>query len=280
MFSKFGKFIRRQPVTGFFLLAFGISWTCLLIAYIILQNNLFLAWIGSFGPAIAALIATGICSRKIGLMQMLARLVRWRVPWPSYPFVIGIPILLVAGTVLLHDGPTEMLNALRMIIRQLPLLLGLLLLMVLPVMGEEIGWRGFALPRLQDRLGPWKASLLIGLLWGIWHIPAALDPANVLNRGPLLLTIPLFTLGTMGFSVVYTWLWNYTGGSLLIISLFHGFYNNLNLIASVTYPYIIDQHWLYLAVLAVILAGLAIVNVNLGAHPRHYFRKGVRDGNL
>jgi membrane protease YdiL (CAAX protease family) len=269
LFSRLVGYIRRQPVTGFYLLAFGISWTCLIAAYVILQDSLFLAWIGSFGPAIAGLFVTGICAGKPGLEQMLARLVRWRVPWASYLFVIGVPILLAAGTVLLHDGPHEMLKALQLIVTQLPFLLGLLLLMALLVMGEEIGWRGFVLPRLQERLGAWKASLMIGLLWGIWHIPAALDPENVLNRGPFLLAILIFTSGTIGFSFLYTWLWNYTGGSLLIVSLFHGFYNSLNLVASAAYPYIIDQHWYYLAVLALILAGSALAQGVRGARVRY-----------
>ena len=140
MFSRLVGYIRRQPVTGFYLLAFGISWTCLIAAYVILQDSLFLAWIGSFGPAIAGLFVTGVCASKPGLEQMLARLVRWRVPWASYLFVIGVGFL-AAGTVLLHDGPHEMLKALQLIVTQLPFLLGLLLLLALLVMGEEIGWR-------------------------------------------------------------------------------------------------------------------------------------------
>lgn len=103
------------------------------------------------------------------------------------------------------------------------------------------------------RYGWFKTSLLIGLMWGLWHVPAALDPKNVLNQVPLYLSIPLFVLGTIEYSFIYTWLWQKTGGSLLIICLFHGFYDVFNSFASSSFPYIISQYWLQLLVLIPII---------------------------
>jgi membrane protease YdiL (CAAX protease family) len=119
--------------------------------------------------------------------------------------------------------------------------------------GEEIGWRGFAQPLLQSRLGWFKGTLVVGLFWGLWHIGAALDPGNVLNRAPLYLSIPLFVLGTIEYSFIYTWLWEKTKGSLLIICFFHGFYDIFNTYASQFFPYVISQYWLQLIAIAFII---------------------------
>ena len=253
MWNKFVDTIRRYPVVSFYGLTYLFSWGFFVLAYIVFQNSLFLAWIGLFGPAIAGLVVTGICEGKTGLERLLAGLLHWRVRLGGYLFVILIPILLVFGTIFLHDGIVELLNAIGLLLKVLPILIGMTLLLIIPIAGEEIGWRGFALPRLQASYGPIKASLIIGVLWGIWHIPAALDPSYVLNRAPLVLSALIFIVSTTSFSFLYTWLWNYSGQSLLLMCLFHSFYNNVNNIFSVPYPYLIDQHWYYLAVLFTVL---------------------------
>lgn len=258
MWTSLVETIRRRPVVSFYALAYGFSWSFILLAYVVFDNSLFLAWIGMFGPAIAGLVVTAFCDGKAGLERLLAGMLRWRVPWGGYLFALGVPLALLAGTILLHDGPAEMLAWAGRLPGRLPILLGVSILMILPTAGEEIGWRGFALPRLQERQGPLVASVLVGVLWGIWHIPAALDPTYVLNRMPLPLSAAVFIVSTTGFAFLYTWLWNYAGQSLLLMCLFHSFYNTLNGVFSAAYPYIIDQHWLYLAVLAVVLLGVGL----------------------
>jgi uncharacterized protein len=251
--------IRQYPVAGFFALAFLYSWVMLFFAYVVLKNNLFLAWIGLFGPALSAIAVTAICEGKPGLYQILKRLLRWRVHWGNYAIVLIVPVFLISGTVLLHDGPVEVLVWLSILPRILPIWLGMTLLLSILITGEEIGWRGFALPRLQASHGPWIASLIIGVFWGIWHLPAILDPSNVLNRAPFPWNISLFTLSTVLFSFLYTWLWNFSGNSLLIICLFHTSYDVLNNLAASRYTYIIDQHWIYLIALLFVLAVLWLI---------------------
>jgi membrane protease YdiL (CAAX protease family) len=250
------KIIRRHSIVSFYVLTFGFSLSFTILAYVIFDNSLFLAWIGMFCPAIAGLVVTGISEGREGVEKLLAGLLHWRVPWGSYLVVFATPLLLVAGTILIHDGTTELVIWANLLAKLFPFLIGMTLLMIIPIAGEEIGWRGFALPRLQERYSSIAASLLIGFLWGIWHIPAALDPTNVLNRGPLHLSILIFTIGTIGFSFLYTWLWNYSGNSLLLICIFHSFYNIVNSVFSEVYPYIIDQHWIYLIVIIVILLSI------------------------
>jgi membrane protease YdiL (CAAX protease family) len=82
-------------------------------------------------------------------------------------------------------------------------------------LGEELGWRGFALPRMQARKPALAASLLLGILWGLWHLPfeiaVGISPLGYLD----------FLLFIIGFSVLYTWVYNNTWGSLFLIVLFH-----------------------------------------------------------
>ena len=102
-------------------------------------------------------------------------------------------------------------------------------------LGEELGWRGFALPRLQARLTAFRASLLLGLIWGIWHIPLYFVPGTgqfeTVSGG----TSPSFAIGafvvwTIGLSILFTWLFNETRGSLIVVILFH---TSINLAAFV-----------------------------------------------
>jgi membrane protease YdiL (CAAX protease family) len=253
------RWIRQHPVPSFFLLAFTYSWLLLFLAYVVFKDSLFLAWVGLFGPALSGLAVTAICDGKPGLVSLLTQLFRWRVNWVNYAFVMFVPVFLIAGTVLLHDGPSEVLVWMSILPRILPIWVGMTLLMAIPIAGEEIGWRGFALPRLQNRFGPLVASLIVGLLWGIWHAPSALDPSNVLNRLPFPWGISLFTLSTVCFSFLYTWLWNFSGNSLLLMCLFHSSYDVINTLASSRYPYMIDQHWLYLIVVLLVMAILWLV---------------------
>ena len=84
-------------------------------------------------------------------------------------------------------------------------------------MGEELGLRGFALPRLQAHYGPMRASLIIGVLWGLWHLPV------LLGRDPV--SVVAFLLLSIGLSFVFTWLYNGSGGSLIPGLLFHATQN-------------------------------------------------------
>jgi membrane protease YdiL (CAAX protease family) len=97
-------------------------------------------------------------------------------------------------------------------------------------MGEELGWRGFALPRLQRQTNAFDASILLGLIWGLWHLPlyfvSGTGQSEMLADG----TSPAFAIGgfigwTIGLSVLFTWLFNQTGGSLIVVILFHAAVN-------------------------------------------------------
>jgi membrane protease YdiL (CAAX protease family) len=84
--------------------------------------------------------------------------------------------------------------------------------------GEEAGWRGYLLPRLQTRWSALTASLLVGIVWFLWHVPLLFIPGDQNGAMPL----PLMAVFILASAVLYTWLYNNTGGSVLAVTLLHG----------------------------------------------------------
>ncbi len=260
MLNRFLLSIRRHPLLNFYLITFTISWTFIILGYGVFKNGMFLAWVGMFFPSLTALFITGVCDGKSGLERLLSRLYHWRVPWYWYLAIFGLPISLIGGTILIHDGLRALIFWLLTLPALTPFLVGMTFLMAVMTAGEEIGWRGFALPHLQARFSPLVSSVILGFLWGIWHIPVALDPTYVLNRMYLPLSSTLFTLACIGLSILYTWIWNNSGGSLLLMCLFHSFDNMIFTLAATVYPYLINQYWYYLTVLAVLLVPIILLS--------------------
>lgn len=210
------------------LLAFAISW--ILWAYLLPTSKpgsfmeegptpsfLILAILGGFGPSVAGMIASRIAKGKGGARQLLASLKIWRVK----PIWYIIALLLVPCLNLLRFAFFASAGK--------PLSLGvvssrLALGLMWPIfasLGEEFGWRGTALPEAQSRFGPVSASLLVGFLWGMWHLPTAYLGAG--HYG--LLLIPYFfliePLLVMPYSILMTWIYNRTNKSMLLMVLFH-----------------------------------------------------------
>jgi membrane protease YdiL (CAAX protease family) len=151
----------------FFVLAFALSWGFLLLWYLTSSPVMF--FFGGLGPAMAA----AVVSWRLGTLQpWLARVLRWRVSPRFYLFAFGFPVLLygVPNVVLAVFGAQPDLSLLG---ERLPAY-GATWVAALFMGGlEEPGWRGFALPRLQQRYSPVRATLLLGVVWGLWHLPVA-----------------------------------------------------------------------------------------------------------
>lgn len=170
------------------------------------------ALIGLFGPAIAAAIVGG----RSGVRDFVARARRWRFPVRWY--AVAVLLMPVCYAVALGvEGALFGLDVRGLWIRNSPtFLLASLAWMLFVTWGEEIGWRGFALPRLLGLgLSPWSASLLIGVVWGLWHLPVYLMP----GQSPM--PFSLFIALTAGQSLIYTALYLRSGGSLLPAVLLH-----------------------------------------------------------
>jgi membrane protease YdiL (CAAX protease family) len=231
--STIKRLIANHPLTAYFLLAFGLMWLFALplalsrnqgsgaLPYDLseaLGNVLFLLATFS-GPTVAALIVTGATEGRAGVWRLLKRFVQWRVRPQWYIVALGINLLiwLLAYTTLI--GSAMLVAA----VTHWSLLLSTFLPLVafgiiIPSIAEEPGWRGFALPRLQQRHSPVVASLILGALHGLWHLPALMT----INFGPLPIANYLpFMLTAVFATVIYTWVYNHTGGSILLAMLLH-----------------------------------------------------------
>lgn len=170
------------------------------------------------------------------MKRLLAALFIWRIGPRWYGFAIFLPLALAVVAILVHiiwSGETQQLTNVDWLthVPAFMLAIPLTLLAKLPLgpMAEELGWRGFALPRLQRKMNALNASLILGLVWALWHLPAFWVPGAALGLEQALTfgSIGLYVLDVVGISIVFTWLYNSTRGSLLIDFLFHAAYNAL-----------------------------------------------------
>jgi len=124
-------------------------------------------------------------------------------------FVIGLGIYLIFG------GQAPSFTVFRQELHLLPIFLLVVFLPFNGPVGEELGWRGYILPRLQQRSGPLIASLVIGAIWGIWHLPSFFNAESVQSSLGLSFLIP-YVVGTIANSVIMTWLYNKSKASALV----------------------------------------------------------------
>lgn len=203
--SRISRWATAHPLGAFVGLAYAISWAFFIPAALGFGGGLVV--LGAFGPALAA----GVVIHWTGgsVRDWLGGLRRWRVPARYYLFALALPPMLVAATeaelALLGDA-----ISLPGITRIVPEYLGTLVLVALLGGGqEEPGWRGFALDRYQEHHSPLTSTVLLGLVWGGWHLP-------------------VYGLGGFGgpvlFVIFYTWLYN-RSGSVLLCVLMHASFN-------------------------------------------------------
>jgi len=210
--SEQGNWAARHDLLLYFTLAYLLSWA--LWPLVILNPTS--SPLVPFGPLIAAVIVSLLAGGPKELWALLRQLTRWRVHPIWYliallgPFVMAVVAAALAvamGTPMRRSGAYTDLGA-----------VGFTLLSTMVIVGlfEEVGWRGFALPRMQRRLDAIWAALLLGVVWALWHLPELIsDPTR--QRPPL-----QFVVWTLALSVILSWLYNSTNGSLLIVIICHG----------------------------------------------------------
>jgi CAAX protease family protein len=217
----------------FFTLAYGISWAWVIpwavTGHTVVQGR---GWPTHFpsllGPLLAAFIVTAWWGGAGGMRDLIARMARWRIGWRWWLAVLSPLLCLFAVlAVMAAAGMTLPGRSDFAVFSGLPAGLGLLgvwaAVAIVNGFGEETGWRGYALPQLQRRFGPVTASLILSVAWAGWHIPQFFFLQSYENfRAPM---IPVFVIGLAAGSVVLTWLYNRTGGSILAVALWHGLYN-------------------------------------------------------
>ncbi len=222
--------IGAHPVPAFFVLAYLLSWVYWLVVLGIMGRHS-LAWYvpGAFGPPLAALLITGLVDGRGGLRAFLRRWVLCRVGARWYVLsLVGLPALGLLVGLLSGDWSERFAGSGPSVV--VTYLATLSFLLVLGGGQEELGWRGFALPRMQERMGPLAASVVLGVLWGLWHLPVFILVPGYNSSGTGLASIAasmlVFTaVGTVGQSLLLTWLFNHTHGSALLAVLAHASLN-------------------------------------------------------
>jgi uncharacterized protein len=251
------QWMRRHPLVTFFLLVFILTW----VVWVPRASGTPLGVVGqawTWVPAIAALLAAALTGGRGALRELGSRLVRWRVGWQWYLVVILGPAVFsvaVAGIYTLFGGSWS--DAAPPAILQGPLLFLPLFLLILTFtdgLGEELAWRGFALPRLLTRYNALVASVVLGVIWALWHLPLLWTDGN----GMFHLPVWLLLLDLTAKSILFTWVFLHTRGSVLIAMLFHGA-TNLFLVS----PEVASTGDLALPVLAMVakwvLVGIVLV---------------------
>lgn len=215
------QLIRRHSLVTFFLLVFILTW----VVWVPRASGAPLGLVGqawTWAPAIAALLAAALTGGRGALRELGSRLVRWRVGWQWYLVVILGPAafsLAVAGIYTLFGGSWAEAAPPAILQGQLLFLpLFLVILTLTDGLGEELAWRGFVLPRLLTHHNALVASLILGVLWALWHLPLVWTEGATMYQQP----IWLFLMDIMATSVLFTWVFLHTRGSVLIAMLFHG----------------------------------------------------------
>jgi membrane protease YdiL (CAAX protease family) len=210
-------------------LAVTFTFTWLVLGLAVLAANRLIALslssavlisIATLGPALGAIAAAGYESGRAGIRNLMVQAGRWRVGSRWYFIVlVGPALVMLVGFLLWRvlGGPSPPAPPLSAWLSVPVLIIALLI----PALFEEVGWRGLALPRLQPRYGWLLSSLILGIIWAIWHLPIWFIP----DAGFSTLPFPIFMLFTVALSLLFTWLYNGTGGSVLLPALAHAAIN-------------------------------------------------------
>ena len=223
---------------SFLVLTFAFTWIAWLAsAAVATPGNAWLFGLGGpvfllgvFGPGLVALALTAHSEGSAGVARLLKRIGKWQVDARWYLFATGYMAAtkLLAAVVhrfVMGSWPTFGDTS-------VPLMLGAILISTWVQAGEEVGWRGFALPRLAVHLGLGGASTVLGVIWALWHLPLFF----LTGSGSDGQSFPLYLLHVTALSVAMAWLYWKTDGSLLLVMLMHASVNNTSGIVPAAVP--------------------------------------------
>lgn len=222
--SQFSDFLRRHALIAGIVLMFLFTWPIDLAHSGVLPFQvpfavyILLGW----GFILAAVIMTGLTLGRGAVIALLKRYLLWRVSWKWYLVALLLFPVTIFFAVFLNAVLTRTTLDFSQVFAyqifgpsaNLPLLFIPFLLFDAVANGEEIGWRGYVLPRLQVKNSALLSSLIVGVVWGFWHLPKFLAPGNTSS-------FALFMVKCIPDAIIYTWLYNNTRGSLLLVTLLH-----------------------------------------------------------
>ena len=222
-------FVKRHSLVIGIVVMFLFPWPISLAASGVMPYRVpdIVATLDTWGFVVASLLMTGITLGKEGVVALVKRFLIWRVRWTWYLAALFLLPAIQTATFLLRAAFTQTridfsnVFAYEMFGPDANLLLFIVPLFVAfaIINAEEIGWRGYVLPRLQTKYSALVSSVIIGVIWWLWHLPYFLAPGWSTS------TFGWFVFSTIPNSILFTWLYNNTRGSLLLVTLFHSSVN-------------------------------------------------------
>jgi membrane protease YdiL (CAAX protease family) len=225
--TKLKRFINKHTVITYFLLAYAITWSvwtpisyCYVNGSLELSPPIVLLYIaGSFGPFLSAVIVTALSGGN--LRALFSQLLKWRFSAKWWLAAFFVPIILYTVMAGIHILLGGQLNWGEASLLSLPG--GFLSVFLWGGGNEELGWRGFALPSLQRKYNAFFSSIIIGVVWTLWHAPPGIIEVGWVAWAK---DLPFYMISVTGISFVATWLYNNTEGSVLLTMVFHSSINS------------------------------------------------------
>ncbi len=224
-----GSIFKRHSVTTFFVLSYAIG-LGMLVPALVTGVGLF-ALIAASSSSIAALITAAITGGTKSVKQLLSGFVRWR----SNPWWYALAVLMPAAISLLGFGLAMAFGGrfqIQWTVGWAMLIPTFVLITLQAGLGEEIGWRGFATPKLMEKHSALASSLIVGVVWAAWHLPLYFVPGmvqnNMVHAMGFPLTLVIFSSNVIAFAVVLAWMFVKTKGNLWLPVLIHGSINSFD----------------------------------------------------
>ncbi len=273
--------LKRHSLAFGIVLMFALTWPIDLAnsGVVPIQVPFAVSIMVGWGLSAGALLMTGLTQGRDGLVRLLKRFLIWRVGWKWYLVaLLMFPTIFLSAVLLnalLTHRPVDFSEVMAYKIFGSS---ADLLLLILPFFlfdaitnGEELGWRGYVLPRLQGKYGSLMASLIVGVVWGLWHLPKYLAPGNTSPFGWLVVEI-------VAEAILYTWIYNRTQGSLLLATLFHAAGNTAGIFLPIANT--VSGENLNVLIIAIAIEVALAVRVTVAGGSPRLARAGVQSSTL
>jgi membrane protease YdiL (CAAX protease family) len=216
--------LRAQPLWSYFFLAYIFTWAWMIPMFLIWHQQVLGPWL-ILSPSLAGFVMAGITEGRAGVIRLLRRALLWRIrlPWYLVTLLLMPAIWLVSVALMPGAIAAFRLPSFSFLVNYL---IAFVSTFFATCLLEEFGWRGFALPGLQRQHGPLLGTLILGFLWGFWHLPLRVfQPGDMQSSGTgwLAFAMPffLYVCETAASAVLFTWIFNHSRGSILLALLLH-----------------------------------------------------------
>lgn len=240
--SQSNSLVKKSPLLSFFLLAYALTWPFMIVevlaSYDMLPFQVPMAFLilQAFMPGLAAVIVTGLSSGRKGIRSLFRKLLIVRVGFRWYAFAIFSLAIVSAAAIALNNLLGT--SAVPLLSSKLPafsgpieLLINIVFLFVFSVIfnSEELGWRGFALPRLQAKYNALTSSFILSVPWLFFHLPLFFKPGSSQAESSFI----SYGIGIVAQTVIFTWMYNNTRGSILLAAFLHAASNTWTQVFSI-----------------------------------------------